>query len=99
MTLPDERYRAVLAAENLMRDLMDSTKTPRVPRIIRDRARAVLRHYPSTWDMDRAAEECPHVFTKHIDPLYKMVKRHDMQQRLEEDVEADLIEAHHKQQL
>ena len=93
MTLPDERYRAVAQAEQLLRDLCNSTRTPRVPKIIRDRARSVLRHYPSTWDMDRASEEIPHVFTKRLDPLYKMVKQHDMQQRLEEDVESDLLEA------
>lgn len=93
MTLPDERYRAVVQAEQLLRDLCDSNRTPRVPRTVRDRARAVLRHYPSTWDMDRAAEECPHVFTRRLDPLYKMVKQHDMQQRMEEEVAEDLREA------
>lgn len=98
MTLPDERYRAVISAERLLRDLCDRTKTPRVPRIIRDRARAVLRHYPGAWDMDRAAQEIPHVFTKHLDPLYKMVKQHDMQQRMAEDVEQDLIDHQQQQQ-
>lgn len=62
MTLPDERYRAVLAADQFLQDLMDSRKTPRVPRAIRDRARSVLRHYPSKWDMDRAATAADHVF-------------------------------------
>jgi len=62
MTLPDERYRAVLAAERLLRDLCDSTATPRVPRAVRDRARSVLRHYPSKFDMDRAATACEWVF-------------------------------------
>lgn len=63
MTLPDERYRAVLAAEQFLTDLLDSSKTPRVPRAIRQRARAVLRHYPSQWDMDRAAHAAPTVFS------------------------------------
>lgn len=62
MTLPDERYRAVLAADQFLQDLMDSRKTPRVPRAIRERARSVLRHYPSKWDMDRAATAADHVF-------------------------------------
>ena len=62
MTLPDERYRAVLAAERLLKDLCDSSSTPRVPRAVRDRARSVLRHYPSKWDMDRAATLADHVF-------------------------------------
>ena len=62
MTLPDERYRAVLAAERLLKDLCDPSVTPRVPRAIRGRASSVLRHYPGSWDMDRAAHSCPEVF-------------------------------------
>ncbi len=62
MTLPDERYRAVRAAEQLLRDLLDPSVTPRVPRAIRARASSVLRHYPGSWDMDRAAHSCPEVF-------------------------------------
>ena len=62
MTLPDERYRAVLAAERFLKDLLDRKKTPRVPAEIRRQASSVLRHYPGTWDMDRAAHSCPEVF-------------------------------------
>lgn len=63
MTLPDERYRAVLAAERFLKDLLDPSKTPRVPAAIRRSASSVLRHYPSSWDMDRAAHSCPSVFS------------------------------------
>lgn len=59
MTLPYERYRAVLAAESLLTDLLSPEKTPRVPKIVRERARMVLRHYPSQWDMDRVYEMRP----------------------------------------
>lgn len=62
MTLPDERYRAVKQAEQLLRDLCDPAKTPRIPQAIRQRASGCLRHYPGTWDMDRAAHSCPTVF-------------------------------------
>lgn len=62
MTLPDERYRAVKMAEQLLKDLCDSSKTPRVPKLIRARASGCLRHYPGTWDMDRAAHAAPEVF-------------------------------------
>lgn len=62
MTLPDERYRAVKQAEQLLKDLSDPTKTPRVPKTIRARASSILRHYPGSWDMDRAAHACPQVF-------------------------------------
>jgi hypothetical protein len=62
MTLPDERYRAVKAAEQLLKDLCDPSKTPRVPKEIRARASGCLRHYPGTWDLDRAAHATPSVF-------------------------------------
>ena len=85
MTLPDERYRAVLAAERLLRDLCDTAKTPRVPRTIRAQARSVLRHYPSDYDMERCIEGAM-VFAKHLDPLYKMVKQHDLGDQVEEEL-------------
>jgi hypothetical protein len=62
MTLPDERYRAIKQAEQLLKDLCDPSKTPRVPKDIRIRASGCLRHYPGSWDMDRAAHSCPEVF-------------------------------------
>jgi hypothetical protein len=51
-----------MAAERLLKDLCDSSVTPRVPKTIRERARSALRHYPGTWDMDRAAHAAPSVF-------------------------------------
>lgn len=62
VTLPDERYRAVIRAEQFLRDLCDPSKTPRVPKDIRIRASGILRHYPGSWDMDRAAHSAPSVF-------------------------------------
>jgi hypothetical protein len=62
MTMPDERYRAVRMAEQLLKDLCDPSKTPRVPKTVRARASGCLRHYPGSWDMDRAAHACPEVF-------------------------------------
>ena len=62
MTLPDERYRAVKWAEQFLKDLCDPSKTPRVPKEIRRQASGILRHYPGSWDMDRAAHACPSVF-------------------------------------
>jgi hypothetical protein len=85
MTLPDERYRAVLMAERLLKDLCDRSKTPRVPREIRERARSVLRHYPSDYDMERCVEGSM-VFAKQLDPLYKMVKQHDLGDQVEEEL-------------
>jgi hypothetical protein len=77
MTLPDERYRAVKMAEQLLKDLCDSSKTPRVPKIIRQRASGCLRHYPSTWDLDRASTAAPDVFQPQMEPVSRMIKQYE----------------------
>ncbi len=59
MTLPYERARAVVYAQEFLRDLLDPLKTPRVHRAIRKRAGMVLRHYPSAFEMERAKEKDP----------------------------------------
>jgi hypothetical protein len=78
MTLPDERYRAVMQTINFLTDLCDRSATPRVPKVIRQRASSLLRHYPSSWDMKQAAENCPNVFQERMEPLYRMVKQHEL---------------------
>ena len=59
MTLPDERYRALKQGKKLLEELCDPGKTPRVPSIVRDRARGALRHFPSDYELERMAEKCP----------------------------------------
>jgi hypothetical protein len=76
MTLPDERYRAVVQTQ---RFLLQILTTPRVPKAIKDQARACLRHYPSEWDMEQAAEASPDVFAKRMEPVYRMIKKYDME--------------------
>ena len=77
MTLPDERYRAVIQTRRFLLDLCNREHTPKVPRIVRDHARAMLRHYPSDWDMQRAAVAAPEVFQEKMEPLYRMVKQYE----------------------
>jgi len=64
MTLPDERYRALKQGKKLLEELCDPGRTPRVPSLIRDRARAALRHYPQDWEIDSIAEKCPDILDK-----------------------------------
>lgn len=59
MTLPDERYKALKAGKKLLEELCDPGKTPRVPSVVRQRARGVLRHYPNDWEFEKLAEGCP----------------------------------------
>ena len=77
MTLPDERYRAVKMTEQLLKDLCDRTVTPRVPKIIRQRASGCLRHYPGTWDLQRAAEAAPDVFQERMEPVTRLFKQYE----------------------
>lgn len=75
MTLPDERYRAVLTAERLLKDLCDPSKTPRIPKTVRQRAASALRHYPSKWDMDRASIAAPDIFAEQMEDLHRFLAR------------------------
>lgn len=65
MTLPDERYRALKQSRKLLEELCDPGKTPRVPSIIRDRARTILRHFPFDSDIERMAENSPELLEKN----------------------------------
>jgi hypothetical protein len=73
MTLPDERYRAVVQTRRFLLDLCNPQHTPRVPKLIRETARSMLRHYPSDWDMNRASESAPDVFQERIEDLHRFL--------------------------
>ena len=65
MTMPDERYRALKQSKKLLEDLMDPGKTPRVPSIIRDRARGILRHFPNDYEFDQITTQSPELLEKY----------------------------------
>ena len=73
MTLPDERYRAVLWAEEFLESLVDPKRTPRVPKEIREQARRILRHYPDEWHLAVAADRCPEVFQQEMEDLERFL--------------------------
>ena len=67
MTLPDERYRAVKWAETFLQELAtDRKKYPRIPKAVRQQALSILRHYPNSWDMKRAADSAPEAFQERM---------------------------------
>jgi hypothetical protein len=70
MTTSDERYRAIKQGKKLLEELCDPGKTPRVPSIIRDRARGALRHYPNDWELESIAEKCPDILDKQTINMY-----------------------------
>ena len=75
MTLPDERYRALLRAEQFLRDLQDPSKTPRVPKNIRAEARSVLRHYPGRWYVAEIARRAPDIIAPEMEAVHRFVKQ------------------------
>jgi len=74
MTLPDERYRAVVQTQKFLVEILS---TPRVPKAIKDRARSCLRHYPSDWDMKRAADGAPDVFQERMEAVTRLFQQYD----------------------
>jgi hypothetical protein len=88
MTLPDERYRSIQAARELLVDLTDPKVTPRLPRMLRLRAAHCLRHYPGDHDMKQLEHAAPHVIQQRMEPLYKMLKQHEMADSVTEDYRA-----------
>jgi hypothetical protein len=85
MTLPDERLRSLKQAEQLLRDLCDPRTTPRIPRTLRDRARGCLRHYPTDYDLARAAEAAPDVFSPDIEAVTRLFMRHAINKQAQEN--------------
>ena len=74
MTLPDERYRAVVQTQ---RFLLEILTTPRVPKAIKESARRCLRHYPSEYDMQIAAIGAPEVFQKQMEEVTRMFRAYE----------------------
>lgn len=74
MTLPDERYRAVVQTQKFLIEILN---TPRVPKAIKDRARSMLRHYPNDWDMKQAAEGAPDVFQERMEAVTRLFKSYE----------------------
>lgn len=56
MTTPTERTRAVIQTADFLGRLLYPHLTPRVPKAVREEARALLRHYPTVYDMGRLGE-------------------------------------------
>jgi hypothetical protein len=59
MTMPDERYRAMVEGLKLIEDLLIPQVTPRVPGDIRERARWIMRHHPSAGELAHLAKITP----------------------------------------
>lgn len=59
MTIPYERTRALVLTKEFLQALLDPKQTPRVPRSLRGRAKALLRHYPSLFEIEIVHKALP----------------------------------------
>lgn len=86
MTLPDERYRAVMWASRFLQELAhDRKKYPRLPKSVRQEAYSILRHFPGSWDMQRAANTAPDVFQERMEPLTRVLTAYKIEQQEEQN--------------
>ena len=86
MTLPDERYRAVASARELLVEIANSNgRWKRVPKELRLYCIHALRHYPTHYDMKAAARQAPDVFQEKMEPLTKMIMVYDQEQKEEQN--------------
>ena len=90
MTLPDERYRAVKWADAFLKRLAGGHYA-RTPKAVRDEARSILRHYPTDYDMNRAAEGAPDVFQERMEDLHRFVAQGAAAQQQEDLNDAELL--------
>ena len=74
MTLPDERYRAVVQTQ---RFLLRILTTPRVPKAVKDEARSCLRHYPSEYDMKKVSQTSADIFAERMEDVERMFKKYE----------------------
>ena len=77
MTLPDERYRAVMQTARFLEALSYSSETKRIPLAVRQEARALLRHYPSEYDMKKTSQTSPDIFAERMEDVTRMFKYYE----------------------
>jgi hypothetical protein len=51
MTLPYENYFSLHNTRSFLTDLMDTKKSPKVPKAVRQRARNLLKHFPADFEI------------------------------------------------
>jgi hypothetical protein len=84
MTLPDERYRSLVQTKEFLKDIGNPNLTPRVPKIIRQQAIGLLRHWPDDYHLDLMCKNMPGAFAKELEPLYRMIKQHEQDKQNEQ---------------
>ncbi len=64
MTLPNERNRAILNTYDFLCRLMSpyvKNGIKKIPMAVRQEARALLKHYPQPYEIEKLAKKCPDI--------------------------------------
>jgi hypothetical protein len=85
MTLPDERYRAVMQTAKFLQALSFSGELKRIPLAVRQEARALLRHYPSEYDMKKVSQTSADIFAERMEDVTRMFKKYEETKELKND--------------
>ena len=72
MTIPNERTRALIETKSFLQELQDPKLTPRVPAIVREIARKLLRHYPNDSKVELVHKALP-MFYGPVPPFSRLV--------------------------
>jgi hypothetical protein len=51
--------------------------TPRVPKAVKDEARACLRHYPNEYDMKKVSQTSADIFAERMEDVTRMFKKYE----------------------
>lgn len=65
MTLPFERTRSIVQTRDFLLSLLDSKKTPKIPRTVRENAKSLLRHFPTHLDIEQITEKCSDILGEY----------------------------------
>lgn len=66
MTVPFERYKCLENVEEFLYNLADPKKTARIPKEIREQARSLLKHYPSSYYREMLPVAVPEHYSKEF---------------------------------
>jgi hypothetical protein len=72
MTVPFERTRALLQTKQFLEAMLDPKQTPRTPRWMRGKSKALLLHYPGMWEIELLHKALPDEFGP-VPPFSRMV--------------------------
>lgn len=78
MTIAFERTRALVQTKEFLEAMLDPKQTPKVPRWMRGKAKALLQHYPGLGGIEMAHRALPEIFGP-VPPFYPLGGTADVQ--------------------